>query len=124
MSFEDPQFDPLLLSFGIDNDNSVQNISVRPFLHIDNHIIPIDRITEIGFVPVGIIYTSESTEYFNEVLARQDAHQRGVEVIEKKTPILLITHSDASGRPSYIHRHGNKAEELWKYIIDNLAFSV
>lgn len=93
----------------------------RPFLRVDNHIVPIDRITEIGFIPVGIVYTSDSNEYFNEDLAKQDAHQRGVEVIEKKTPILLITHSDASGRPSYIHRHGQEAVNLWNYITLNLS---
>lgn len=123
MSFEDAPFDPLPLSFAIGNDNSVQSIHTRPFLRIDNHIIPINRITEIGFVPVGIVYISDSTEYFNEDLARQDAHRRGVEVTEKKTSILLITHSDAYGRSNYIRRQGKEAEELWKYIINNLAIS-
>jgi len=120
MSFDDPQFDPLPLSFAIGNDDSVQIIHVRPFLRIDNHLIPIKDIKSIDFVPNGLLSTVRDVVYFHEDVAEQHAMDLDAEVETFTAPIIVIEFITRDGW-EYIRRHGEAAQNLWRYIADVLS---
>ncbi len=121
MSFEDALFDPLPLSFGIGNDNSVQIIHVRPFLRIDNHLIPVKDIKSIDFMPNGLLNKVGEITYFHEDLAEQYATEVDMKVETFTAPIIVINFINIDGEKDYIRRHGEAAQNLWRYIADVLS---
>ena len=93
----------------------------RPFLRIENHLVHIDRIISIEFLPNGLVNMVDDVVWYHEDLAENDASLKETHVKKLTVPIVVITYSNKEGTTDYIRRHGQEAVNLWNYVTLNLS---
>ncbi|HDZ13558.1 MAG TPA: hypothetical protein ENH60_01495 [Pricia sp.] len=91
----------------------------RPFIKLENHLIPLHRITEIGFLPKTKIYTVKDTVYYEKHVAKNTARELGVEVITETVPVILIYYKNVQDVDDFARQYGAKAEYLWNVLYND-----
>ena len=97
----------------------MSSLTTRPFIKLDNHLIPLHRITEVGFLPKTKIYLVKDTVYYEEHVAKNTARSLGVEVITETVPVILIYYKNVQDVDDFTRLYGAKAEYLWTVLSSN-----
>lgn len=102
--------------------NMINSVEPKPFIRVDEeHLIPVHRITEIGFVEKGLVYKVGDEIYFSNSLASEHAQENDSKIEEIKTPILVIHYLNDKNEGDYIRRTGRFAMGLWEVLTTFMA---
>jgi hypothetical protein len=90
----------------------------RPFIRVgNNHLISVSSITEVDYIPDGVVYTVGDFVYYDDT--NLDDHVGEVNTV--KTPIIVIQFVNQEGEPDMVRRTGKWASGLWETLATFLA---
>jgi len=101
----------------IEDDESIRIINPM-FLRIDNHLIALNRIVSIDYLPNALMYKVGESRYYDEVSAKEAARNRnasGARVEEIHTSIILINYKNAQDLDDFVRRNGFLADTVWNF---------
>ena len=93
----------------------------RPFLRIENFLIPITRVTEIGYLAKGRIFKVGNAIYFGQHSAITDAKEKETVVEEEVTSVLVVNYINVIDQQDFVRLIGQNADNLWNYLTTNLS---